>query len=210
MTPGELNKIKSAVAKAAADLFAREANEENTAESLAEELSEAVTEAMVSMYEEIQAKSYNLVVVSSFRLAEEVYTAAVGPLSTRATQRARGLGERFAWDYKTRTGEGKYTLVPLVRNPHEAWDEARREGLQEFEKFLDSITPGVEATYEAMRFEMPDSVRARITPTWQADPDILGRLYGPACICALRSVRLDGMPCPRHPEGNASGGQAPS
>lgn len=154
-TPGELNKIKSAVAKAAADLLARDENAEKSAEDIAEEISEAVTEAMVTAYEEIQAKAYNLVVVASFRLPEgNVHTAAVGPLSTRAKQRARELGERFAWDYKSRRGEGKYTLVPLVRNPNQAWDEARAQEVNALE-------------YTVLRGAL------------SSDP------FGPACLCGL-------------------------
>lgn len=208
MTPRELNEIKSAVAQAAADLLARDSNPDTTAEAMAEELADAMIDSMIDTYEAIMAKSYNLVVVAQFELNDgQRYTAAVGPLSTRAKQRARDVGARFAWDYKSRTGSGKYTLVPLIRNPNEAWDEARAGGLEEFSKFLDSVTPGVEATYEAMRFEMPDSVRAKITADWQADPEILRRQYGPACICALpvRDGRNNlGRPyttgCPRHPK----------
>lgn len=121
-----MNKIRAAVASAAAALLARESNEETTAESLAEELAEAVTETVVEAYENIQAKSYNLVVVAHFQTPDgKSHATAVGPLSTRAAQRARDVGARFAWDYKTRTGTGKYVLVPLIRDPNEAWDEAR-------------------------------------------------------------------------------------
>lgn len=173
-TPGELNKIKSAVAKAAADLLARDENAEKSAEDIAEEISEAVTETVVTAYEEIQAKAYNLVVVASFRLPEgSVHTAAVGPLSTRAKQRARELGERFAWDYKTRTGTGMYTLVPLIRNPAEAWDEARAQEIH-------ALIPTVE--------------RGALS----SDP------FGPACICGLDTTLLQEQgkyfQCPRHPE----------
>lgn len=118
LTPGELTKV----GKLVADLLARPDN----AELSAEELGREVAETIIGAYEEAQAKSYNLVVVAQFRLDDDQnYVAAVGPLSTRATQRARAVGERFAWDYKTRTGQGKYSLVPLVRDPNQAWDEAR-------------------------------------------------------------------------------------
>lgn len=118
LTPGELTKV----GKLVADLLARPDNSELSAEELGRE----VAETIISAYEEAQAKSYNLIVLGHFRLeSDKSYVAAVGPLSTRAPMRARGVGERFAWDYKTRTGTGKYTLVPLVRDPSEAWDEAR-------------------------------------------------------------------------------------
>jgi hypothetical protein len=177
MTPGELNKIKSAVAKAAADLLARNSNEETTAESLAEELADMVAETVVEAYEEIQAKSYNLVVVAQFELnGNHRYTAAVGPLSTRAQQRARDVGERFAWDYKTRKGTGRYTLMPLIRNPSEAWDEAR-----------------------ALEAHTLEYIEARTDRgSLSSDP------FGPACTCGLDTALLQEQgkyfQCPRHPE----------
>lgn len=201
LTSGELKKIADAVA----DLLSRDSNAETSAEELAMEVSESI----VSLYEEIQAKSYNLVIVSSFKLPDGgVHTAAVGPLSTRAKQRARDMGERFAWDYRTRRGEGKYTLVPLVRDPREAWDEARNAGLEEYEHHLSSVTPGVEVSYEPMRLDLPDAVRARITADWQMDPEILTRRFGPHCLCGrytfVATTNL-GDPvtkgCPLHPEG---------
>lgn len=199
MTPGERNKIKSAVAQAAADLLARESNAETTAETLADELADTVVDSVVDKVEEIMAKSYNLVVVASFRLPEgDTYTAAVGPLSTRAQQRARDVGERFAWDYRSRRGEGKYTLVPLIRNPSEAWDEARREGLDEYVSTLGSVVRGTEPTYEPMRLDLSEAIRGRITADWQMDPDILRRKSGPACVCGLD--RTGELTCPRHPE----------
>lgn len=133
MTPSELSKVAQRVA----DLLARESNVDLTAEELATEIAASAVE----VYEEIQAKSYNLVVVASFKLPDgAVHTAAVGPLSTRAKQRARDLGARFAWDYKTRRGDGKYSLVPLVRNPNEAWDEARA---QQVEKIIEVTRPSL-------------------------------------------------------------------
>lgn len=219
MTPSELNKIKAAVAEAAADLLAREGNESLTAETLAEELAESMIDSMVDTYEAIQAKSYNLVIVSSFKLPDgTVHTAAVGPLSTRAKQRARDVGERFAWDYKTRTGQGKYTLVPLIRNPNEAWDEARMNSLVEYEHHLSSVVPGSgEPTYEPMKLGLPDEVRSRITADWQADPDVLTRKYGPHCLCGrytFVSTTNQGDPvtkgCPRHPERGSDGSEGPA
>ena len=82
MTPGELKKIADSVA----DLLARESNDSLTAEELATE----VAEKIVFEYEAAQAKSYNLIVLAHFTPGDgSFYTAAVGPLSTRAVQRAR-------------------------------------------------------------------------------------------------------------------------
>jgi len=178
-----MKKIKAAVASAAAALLARDSNEDVTAESLAEELASSMIESMVSAYEEIQAKSYNLVVLGHFRLSEtESYAAAVGPLSTRAVQRARDMGEHFAWDYKTRKGTGKYTLVPLVRTANEAWDEARAAQARLLVEYVQG------------------------GPVLSADP------FGPACICGLPDhPRYNSLgdeadlTCPQHPEGRTDG-----
>lgn len=202
MTPGELTKV----AKRIADLLARESNEDLTAE----ELSIEIASSAVEVYEEIQAKNYNLVVLGHFRLDDDTsYVAAVGPLSTRATQRARGVGERFAWDYRSRRGTGKFVLVPMIRDPAQAWDEARRDQAAEFTAVLNSITPGVEPSYEAMRLDLPDEVRARISADWRVDPEVLAAKFGPHCICGLAHLpeRTNlGDPvtpgCPRHPKGD--------
>lgn len=208
-SPGELKKIQKRVAEAAADLLSREGNDALSAEDLAEELASTVVEEVISAYEDIQAKSYNLVVLGHFRLSEtESYTAAVGPLSTRASARARGVGERFAWDYKTRKGTGKFTLVPLIRNPNEAWDEARMAELTEYTSQLGSPVPGVEASYDPMRFTLTPEILGEITPDWAPDEDFLKRKYGPACRCGRRTEvwhaeggGVDDGVCPRHPEG---------
>lgn len=214
MTPGELAKIRAAVAEAAAALLAREDNANTTAEILGEELAEAVVETVISSYEEIQAKAYNLIVLGHFRLDDDTsYVAAVGPLSTRAKMRAKEIGERFAWDYKTRRGTGKFVLVPLVRNPAEAWDDVRLSHLMEYEGSMGSITPGVEPSYEPMKFELSDEVRARIASMEEASEPYYGtgKPYekGPACSCGIRIAFIKGQAkyatCPRHPEGRNSG-----
>lgn len=151
LTPGELTKV----GKLVADLLARPENEDLSAEELGRE----VAEAIITSYEEAQSKSYNMVVLGHFRLDDDTsYVAAVGPLSTRATARARGVGERFAWDYKTRTGSGKYVLVPLIRDPHQAWDEARSHQVR-------AIVQANERGFSLT-----------------SDP------FGPTCICGLRST----------------------
>jgi hypothetical protein len=167
---------------------------------------EEVAEKAIEAYEAEQAKTHNLIVLGHFRISEtESYVAAVGPLSTRATARAREVGERFAWDYKTRRGTGQFVLVPLVRNPNEAWDEARLSQLLEYEGQMGSVTPGIEPGYEPMRFDLPDEVRKRITANEAVNESYYatGGPYevGLTCVCALRSVREDKQICLRHPEG---------
>lgn len=210
MTPSELKKIADQVAA----LLARESNSDLTAEELATE----VTEAIVEVYEAIQAKSYNLIVLAHFTPGDDsFYTAAVGPLSTRAVQRARGIGERFAWDYKTRRGTGKFALVPLVRDPAKAWDAARNADLVEYEHQLSSIVPkSGEPSYEPMRLGLDDETRARITADWQVDPEILSRKYQPHCLCGRYTFAKTsnlGLPvtpgCPLHREGEGNDGEGP-
>lgn len=190
------------MAKAAADLLSREDNAETTAESLADEIAEAMIETMVSAYEEIQAKSYNLIVVAQFELDGKRYTSAVGPLSTRATQRARDVGARFAWDYKSRKGSGRYTLVPLIRNPNDAWDDARLSQLIEYEGHMGSATPGIVASYEPMRFDLSAETRARIEASLK---EAVENTTEPACSCGLDTTLIEAQGkyalCPRHPEG---------
>lgn len=214
LTSGETDKIKAAVAQATAALLARESNADITAEKLADEITEAVTGTVIGMYEEFEETKRNLIVLGHFRLEDDTsYVAAVGPLSTTAPARARAVGERFAWDYKTRTGSGRYVLVPLIRDPAKAWDDARNAGLTEFDGHLGSITPGVETSYEPWRLHLPEAVRAAITADWQADPEIFTRATAAGCTCGLSERYITGnrgyskhgiptMECPRHPNGS--------
>lgn len=177
--------------KAVAAVLGSEENESLTAEEVAEKTIEA--------YEAEKAKANNLIVLGHFRISEtESYVAAVGPLSTRATARAREVGERFAWDYKTRRGTGQFVLVPLIRNPNEAWDEVRLAQLIEYEGHLGSITPGIAPGYEPMRFDIPEATRARIAASAM---EAVENTTVPACTCGLPNVRLAVDVCARHPEG---------
>lgn len=185
--------------KAVANILSDPENEGLTAEEVAEKV--------ISAYEEIHAATHNLIVLGHFRTSDtESYVAAVGPLSTTAPARARGVGERFAWDYKTRRGTGQFVLVPLVRDPAKAWDDARLSQLLEYEGQMGSVTPGIEPGYEPMRFELPDAVRARITANEATSEPYYasGTPYnevGATCACGVRSVREGKYPCPLHPEG---------
>lgn len=166
--------------KAVAKVLSDPQNAELTAEEVAEKAIEA--------YEEAQASTHNLIVLGHFRLEDDrSYVAAVGPLSTRAVMRAKEVGERFAWDYKTRKGTGKYTLVPLIRDPNRAWDDVRADQVR-----------AVAAT---------SALRGALS----LDP------YAPGCICGLPSHPrynslgdLADMVCPRHPEGRGNGGEEPA
>lgn len=200
MTPSELKKIAAAVA----ELLSRESNTDLSAE----ELSIEVAEAAIEVYEDIQSSNYNLIVLGHFRLDDDTsYVAAVGPLSTRAKARARDIGEHFAWDYKTRRGTGQYVLVPLIRNPRDAWDKAREKPAAQL-KAGTSVTPGIDPSYIPMRFELTEEQLESISADWQVDPEMLRRKFGPACRCGRRQEAWtaegggsDDGTCPRHPEG---------
>jgi hypothetical protein len=47
----------------------------------------------------------------------------VGPFSTKL--QAQKAGEQFAWDPKSKRGEGKYWVVPILANGQAAWDSIR-------------------------------------------------------------------------------------
>lgn len=189
-TAGELKKI----AKVIADLLAREDNSERTAEELAAEISEAA----ISTYEDIKAKTHNLIVLGHFRLDDDTsYVAAVGPLSTRAAVAARNIGERFAWDWRTKRGTGKFVLVPLIRDTNAAWDAAR-------------AASSVETEQLAIGQTLEDALSIHVD-------DQLSRKYGPVCVCGLpeRPRRnslgdLAALGCPVHLEGRGNGGQSRS
>lgn len=186
-TPGELKRI----AKVVADLLARSENSELTAEELAAEVSEAA----ISTFEEIRANTHNMIILGHFRLdGDQSFVAAVGPLSTRASVAAREIGERFAWDWRTKRGTGKFVRVPLIRDPRAAWDAAR------------GATP-IDTEHLEIGAALEDALSINVQ-------DQLSRRYGPTCICGLpdhpRYNSLGDaatMVCPLHPERTHEGEQ---
>lgn len=178
-TPGEIRKISKTVA----DLLSRDSNTELTSEELAAEVSEAA----ISLYEEMRSKTHNMIVLGHFRLEDDSsFVAAVGPVSTRAPAAARSIGEKFAWDWRTKRGTGHYVLVPLVRDPNEAWDTARSEQVRSITDHLDlDHVEGEGNTY----FATGSSPYQR----------------HPACVCGTRAVREGVLVCVRHPDGRGDG-----
>lgn len=182
-TLGEHKKISKLVA----DLLSRPSNSERTAEELADEIAEMA----ISSYEEMRAKTHNMIVLGHFRLDDDdtSYVAAVGPLSTKAVASARAIGERFAWDWRTKRGHGRYVLVPLVRDPNAAWDAARAEQVRAITDHLDlDHVEGEGNTYYATG-----------SSPYQRTP---------ACVCGTRAVRAGALVCVRHenPERETDGG----
>lgn len=149
--------------KAVAKVLADEANADLTAEEVAEKAIEA--------YEEVLSRTHRLIALGHFTYPDRgQFVAAAGPLSTRAAKAARELGAGFAWDWKTRRGEGKFLLVPLVRHPRDAWNAAR---------------------------DLLDPAGAALRDAFDAVPgDVTSRRYGPTCTCGLPTAK---GPCSRHP-----------
>lgn len=161
--------------KAVATILSDPQNAELTAEEVAEKA--------IEVLDELRSKTDNLIVLGHFRINEdESYVAAVGPLSTRATARARGVGEHFAWDYKTRKGTGKFVLVPLIRDPREAWDHLRKEQRPPLE---------VQQAFGEMPYYATGVPYSSV----------------PACICGVKLEREQLIACPRHPGGSVPKGE---
>lgn len=156
---------------AVADILADERNDDLFADQIAE--------LIIAALEDVQAKTNNLIIVGRFSFdGVSAYEAALGPFRTRAVAAARAVGERFAWDYKTRMGSGKYQFLPLHRTPQAAWDHVReREGYAKVkygreDPHMPLATDVQHAVSEAMR--------------WRHDPDDLS-FWGPGCTCGLRN-----------------------
>lgn len=171
--------------KAVAQVLSNPQNSDLTAEEVAEKAIEA--------YEAQRAKTHNLIVLGHFRLDNDTsFVSAVGPLSSRAVTAARDMGERFAWDWRTKRGTGKFVRVPLIRDPHAAWDAARAATDVETEQLVIG-----EALEDALSIQMDDQLTAR---------------YGPTCICGLPDRprynslgHLASIACQLHPEGTHGG-----
>lgn len=141
---------------------------------------EEVAARVIAALDDKRAKTHNLIVVGRFGFEDqEVFQAAVGPLSTRAGKAAISVGERFAWDYKSKTGTGRFMLLPLLRDPGRAWDYARTQ-----RAFPEEIKDDLEAM-----------VRDQLPPCCCGAP--LER--HPSTTSAGDRITIN--VCPRHPEG---------
>ena len=159
-----------------------------------------VAAAMLEIIDEERAKKKRILVVGQVQYAgqERPYTVALGPYSTagkldtrenwdlrsEAHTASRAEGGKLAWDTSTKTGRGRFMIVPLLRTARDAWDFFR--GAPE-EEICETIE----------KAEAEWSIRGL-----PSDPDV-----GAACICGLREeswptqvmgVRV--VPgCSRHP-----------
>jgi hypothetical protein len=184
-----------------ADLLADPENEGLTAEELGERA--------IDLLDSLRAKTQNLIVVGRFGFEDTLFEAALGPLSTRAPVAARELGQRFAYDYKTKVGHGVFKLLPILRTPAAAWDYARQQ-----------VTPAPKGARENPHLPLQEAVQRQISEAmaWEPNPDVLKSLR-PACTCALRNQVKSSTgsrfqtgptpvmaPCARHPERNPHAG----
>lgn len=168
---------------------------------------EEVAERVISALDAARAATHNLIVVGRFSFdGVETFEAALGPLSTRAPAAARALGERFAWDYKTRLGSGMYQFLPLLRTPAAAWDHARARARK------DEKPVGREDPHMPLEQDVQHAVSEAMA--WRHDPDDLD-FWAPACVCSLKNQARSGTGdqfqteeptplarCFRHPEGH--------
>jgi hypothetical protein len=141
---------------------------------------EEVAERAIAALDGQRAKTHNLIVVGRFAFPEqETFQAAVGPLSTRASKAAISVGERFAWDYKSKTGTGRFMLLPLLRDPGRAWDYAR--------------------TQRAFPDEIKDDLETMVSN--QLPPCCCGAPLERHPSLTSAGDRITVNVCPRHPEG---------
>lgn len=165
---------------------------------------EEVAEKVISALDAKRAATHNLIVVGRFGFPDSPqFEAALGPLSTRAKTAARQLGEGFAWDYKTKIGNGRYKLLPILRHPRAAWDFVRTK-MEE-----STPTPGRENPHLPLERDVQLAISEAMA--WVPDPALLHSLQ-PACSCASPLERFPNRTsagdlvtanvCPRHPEGH--------
>ena len=163
-----------------------------------------LAEMILDLVDEERGKKKRILVVGQIQYEgqEHPYTVALGPYSTagkldtleqwqarsEAHTPSRAEGGKLAWDTSTKTGKGRFMIVPLLRTARDAWDFFRGTPLEE--------------TGEAL-----EAAEARV-PEWSIrgateSPDV-----GPPCVCGLREeswpAQVNGVRvvpgCARHPK----------
>ena len=138
-----------------------------------------VAAAMLEIIDEERAKKKRILVVGQILYdgQERPYTVALGPYSTagkldtkenwdlrsEAHAASRTEGGKLAWDTSTKTGEGRFMIVPLLRTARDAWDFFRGAPEEEICEVIEQA-------------EAEWSIRGL-----PSDPDT-----GPPCTCGLR------------------------
>jgi len=137
-----------------------------------------LAELLLETIDEERGKKKRILVVGQIQYAgqEHPYTVALGPYSTAgkldtkenwdirswAHTASRAEGGKLAWDTSTKTGKGRFMIVPLLRTARDAWDFFRG-------------APEEEICETVEKAESEWSIRGL-----PSDPDT-----GPPCICGL-------------------------
>lgn len=147
--------------------------------------------SLLEIIDEERGKKKRILVVGQIQYAgqEAIHTVALGPYSTvgnldtyenwqarsEAHTASRTEGGKLAWDTSTKTGQGRFMIVPLLRTARDAWDFFRGTLREEEGEIL-----------EAAEASIPEwSIRGATE-----SPDV-----GPACICG----HLSKSECHAHP-----------
>lgn len=101
----------------------------------------------------LREKSQKYVAVGSIGFDKDRHLFGVGPFTTEL-QAERG-GEAFAWDPKTKTGAGRYWVVPLVGKGRDAWDLVRPAVVSRNEMIADRVREYIAAQKEGRSYVDP-------------------------------------------------------
>jgi hypothetical protein len=158
-----------------------------------------LAELLLETIDEERGKKKRILVVGQIQYEgqERPYTVALGPYSTAGKldtsenwqarseghTASRTEGGKLAWDTSTKTGKGRFMIVPLLRTARDAWDFFRG-------------VPQEEAIPEALECAEQE---------WETSIRGPGVDVGPVCICGLREASghssVMGIPvkrgCPR-------------
>lgn len=84
-----------------------------------------VAKAALDAAEATRNKNAKFGAVAQINLPDgELNHFLVGPFSTEL--KARTAAEGFAWDPKSKTGRGRFMVIPIVNKPADAWDAIRK------------------------------------------------------------------------------------
>jgi len=160
-----------------------------------------VAAAMLEIIDEERGKKKRILVVGQIQYEgqESLHTVALGPYSTagkldtlenwqarsEAHTASRAEGGKLAWDTSTKTGRGRFMIVPLLRTARDAWDFFRGTAQEDAGEIL-----------EQAEAEWTNSIRGTTADV------------GPVCVCGLREsswpTHVNGIRvapgCERHPK----------
>jgi hypothetical protein len=142
-----------------------------------------LAELLLDLVDEERGKKKRILVVGQIQYAgqEAAHTVALGPYSTagrldtleqwqarsEAHTASRVEGGKLAWDTSTKTGRGRFMIVPLLKSARDAWDFFRGTPLEEIGEVLEEAQSIADWSIRGA----PES------------PDV-----GPPCTCGLREA----------------------